>query len=229
MRTITIGDLHGMNDWKRIDPEKYDVIVFLGDYVDSFFVDDDEMLNNLDEIIAFRKTNPNKVKLLLGNHEISYLYQNYRAAGYRKFIADEIIARLEQNKEMFQVAFQYKNYLWTHAGIHYGFYSHYIQPRQIETDPNLAFTLERLYHETFKPLFEIGTERGGRRNATGGPFWLDANRLVSNPLRGYHQIVGHTPVDSIQQYFPFESDSTTSVTLCDTIEYGNRKFHKMDF
>lgn len=35
MKTLTIGDLHGLPHWKRIDSEQYDVIIFLGDYVDS--------------------------------------------------------------------------------------------------------------------------------------------------------------------------------------------------
>jgi predicted MPP superfamily phosphohydrolase len=227
MRTISIGDVHGYDDWKRIRPDNYDIIVFLGDYVDSFFVEDKEMLNNLDEIITFKKNNPEKVKLLLGNHEISYLFAKYRATGYRKLISEDIRTRFEQNAELFQVAFQYQNFLWAHAGIQSEFYSLHIKPQVKEKDECLAFTLQRLYQEKYSPIFEIGAERGGVTNAIGGPFWLDANRIIENPLRGYHQIVGHTPVEFIQRISPFENDTDTSVTLCDCIEYGNRKFYKL--
>lgn len=227
MRTITIGDLHGYNDWKRIRPDTYDLIVFLGDYLDSYFVEDEEMLKNLDELVVFKKTHPEKVKLLLGNHEISYLFPEYRATGYRYDIEEEIISRLKENDELFQVAFQYQNYLWTHAGIHSEFYSRHIIPQVKETEENLASTLQRLFHEEYPPIFEISAERGGYRNAIGGLFWLHSARLVESPHQGYHQIVGHTPVETIQQISPFENDADTSVTLCDCIVYGDRKFYKV--
>jgi predicted MPP superfamily phosphohydrolase len=227
MRTISVGDLHGNDDWQRIRPDNYDIIIFLGDYLDSAFVEDTEMLNNLDEITAFRKAYPDKVKLLLGNHEISYLFPAYRATGFRHYIARQVQTRLKKNAHLFQVAFQYKNYLWTHAGIQSEYYLQKILPQVRETDENLASTLNRLYKEKYSPLFEVGPERGGGRNATGGPFWLHSTRLLENPLKGYHQIVGHTPVETIQHVNPFENDNDTSVTLCDCIVYGNRKFYKM--
>jgi hypothetical protein len=198
----------------------------LGDYLDSYFVKDEEMLKNLNELIAFKKAYPEKVKLLLGNHEISYLFPEYRSTGYRYDIEEEIIFRLKENAELFQVAFQYQNFLWTHAGIHYEFYSRHINQHVKETDENLASTLQWLFQEEYPPIFEISAERGGYRNAIGGPFWLHSTRLVESPLQGYHQIVGHTPVETIQRISSFENDADTSVTLCDCIVYGDRKFYK---
>jgi len=73
MKILTIGDLQGLPDWKKANPEDFDLIIFLGDYLDSPIVKDKDMITNLKEIISLKKKNPEKVKLLLGNHEISYL------------------------------------------------------------------------------------------------------------------------------------------------------------
>jgi hypothetical protein len=229
MKTITVGDIHGMDSWKGIDPDKFDLIVFIGDYVDSFTISDGPMMINFHEIIGFRKANPNKVILLLGNHEMSYLDRKYRASGFRQAISDEVMLLLQGNAQLFQIAYQYKNYLWTHAGINQKFYDLKIHPHVSDADENLAATLERLYHDRYYPIFEPGPERGGSSKNIGGPLWLHKSRLISRPLKGYHQIVGHTPVSGIQQYFPYSSDPDTSVTLCDCVEYGDGGFYTLDF
>ena len=70
MKTISIGDIHGRDIWKNVNPSKYDKIIFVGDYVDSFTISNTTILNNLLDIIEFKKSFKNKVILLLGNHDI---------------------------------------------------------------------------------------------------------------------------------------------------------------
>ena len=105
MKTVTWGDLHGHDNWKITNPADYDLIIFLGDYVDSHVLDDKTIITNFNEIIRFKKKYPHKVKLLIGNHETSYLLPAYRASGYRPSIADEIIKSLTENAGLFQVAY----------------------------------------------------------------------------------------------------------------------------
>ena len=86
-----------------------------------------------------------------------------------------------------------------------------------------------LYREEYRALFEVGFERGGwDQKMTGGPFWIDKSRLLENPLRGYHQIVGHTPVETVEHYNPYEDDEDTSVTFCDCIERGDGSFYTLE-
>ena len=228
MKTITIGDLHGRRTWKNIHPDDYDLIVFLGDYVDSLWVDSTTILDNFKEVIGFKKSHPQKVRLLIGNHETSYLFPASRASGYRPGMADEVCELLTTNAGLFQIACQYRNYLWTHAGIHQGFYDHKIKSRIVESDPDLAFTLERLYLESYPPIFEIGPQRMGSSKIIGGPLWLDKSLIITKPLKGYHQIIGHTRVETIRQYRPYHNDPDTSVTICDCVEYGDGSFYKLE-
>ncbi len=229
MKTLTIGDIHGLPDWKKVNPADFDVIIFLGDYVDSYTIEDKAVLDNLEEIISFKNAFQQKVKLLIGNHENSYLFRQYRTTGYRYDIAEKIREILNKNIDLFQVAWQNRNYLWTHAGIHSDFYNQKLASCVLETDKSLAATLERLFREEYRLLFEVGYERGGwDEKMTGGPFWIDKSRLLKDPLRGYHQIVGHTPVETVQHYDPYEEDESTSVTFCDCIEWGDGSFYRLE-
>ena len=229
MKTLTIGDIHGKPDWKKVKTADYDFVILLGDYVDSYTIENQAMLDNLAEIVTLKKRFPQKVKLLLGNHENSYLFRQYRTTGYRYDIAEEIRGILNGNIDLFQVAWQYRNYLWTHAGIHAEYYNQKIASRILETDGSIAETLERLYREEYRALFEVGYERGGwDQKMTGGPFWIDKSRLLENPLRGYHQIVGHTPVETVEHFDPYEDDENTSVTFCDCIEWGDGSFYTLE-
>jgi len=89
--------------------------------------------------------------------------------------------------------------------------------------------MEKGLPEKYEPLFEIGYERGGMRNEIGGPFWIDRHALLKNTLKGYHQIVGHTPVKTIKVFRPNPTtDPNTSVTFCDCIEHGDGSFYEIE-
>ena len=61
-----IPDIHGRVFWKKAvdSASKDDTIVFLGDNLDMYWVDS----------IDFQKSNPERVVLLLGNHDCEYMY-----------------------------------------------------------------------------------------------------------------------------------------------------------
>jgi hypothetical protein len=228
MKTITIGDVHGRDRWKSVDPERYDKIIFLGDYFDSFMVSDEAMLQNFTEIVAFKQEYFDKVVLLLGNHETSYLSIKYRSTGYRPNIAGVIEKLLWGYHELFKIAWQYKKYLWTHAGVHQQYFSTRIVPEQLASDQTVADTLQRLYEAEYPPIFEVGEERGGQRGNIGGPLWIHKERLMEDPLQGFHQIVGHTPVRTIVQHQPRLEDADTTITFCDCIERGDEKLYECE-
>jgi len=79
MKILAIGDIHGRDFWKspvKRYLKKVDKVVFLGDYFDPY---EDEgvdytfkgTMDNFNEIVQLKRDNPDKVILLLGNHNFS--------------------------------------------------------------------------------------------------------------------------------------------------------------
>ena len=75
-----IPDVHGRKFWRRVVEEDADKIIFLGDYGDPYGSEEishKDALIELEEIIRFQEENPNKVVLLLGNHDAHYLSRSF--------------------------------------------------------------------------------------------------------------------------------------------------------
>ncbi len=225
MKTITVGDLHGNSDWKEINPDNYDKIIFIGDYVDSFDISDEEIKNNLLEVINFKKNNIDKVILLWGNHDLQYLYtyKHYGCSGYRPQMYQSLHVIFNDNKKLFQMAFEYNDTIWTHAGIHDGWFNYYFKYTKGDT---LADKLNNAFDANYKSLFNVGHYRGGY-NDEGGPFWADIKELKSKPFKKMHQIVGHTRVDKITKYYKYNK----KIVFVDVLENKStkEKFYEKEF
>src|ERR1700743_608482 len=117
MNHIVIGDIHGRNAWQKVNIKAYDKVVFIGDYADSPDQSDFAILENLKMIVALKKRHPEKVVLLLGNHDIHYLhFPSFQCSGFRSSMQRDLTALYRANADFFQVAYQKDNYLFTHAG-----------------------------------------------------------------------------------------------------------------
>jgi hypothetical protein len=135
MKTITIGDIHGRDCWKKIifggDSEfqnwcenptdlGYDKIIFIGDYVDSFNITGPNILLNLKDILKFKVAAPDKVVLLFGNHDWQYI-TNQRYTGFAFEMAFDYKTLFFENLHLFDLAYYQKvgdrDVIWTHAGI----------------------------------------------------------------------------------------------------------------
>src|ERR1700748_2969021 len=105
MKHVIIGDLHGRTIWERVNFSNYQKAVFLGDYVDSFTRSDGVILDNLKNIIALKKQYPEKIVLLLGNHDVQYLhYPQYHCPGFRPCLQPELTNIFRSNRGLFQMA-----------------------------------------------------------------------------------------------------------------------------
>jgi hypothetical protein len=196
--------------------------VFLGDYLDSFEMSDSTILDNLQRIIDLKKLFPDKVILLWGNHEMQYLFSPsyYGCTGFRMSMMGTLHQLLNANKDLFQYAFQYKNYIWTHAGIHVDWWKKQFKGKNkqnIADQLNISFNAnnpKKRQSSKIRSLFDIGLERKGIADV-GGPLWVDITALWENGLPGYHQIVGHTAVGKITTC---SSPKDGSVTFCDCLD-----------
>lgn len=223
MKILSVGDLHGNDVWKEIDPDLWDKIIFVGDYTDSFHLPDIDILNNLLDLIAFGKAYPDKVVTLLGNHDVdNYINTRAGASGYRSSMFSALHSIFKENKEHFKVAHQIDvgddHYLWTHAGVHTGWYYNSFLPSikgiQDLEELTLAELLNDQYEDENRSLFDIGRLRGGYHQV-GGPFWVDKRLSSQKPLQFYHQIVGHTRGTKVET---FDYDVYTSITFIDCLE-----------
>jgi len=202
---LVIGDIHGSKFWKNIVNQHLDedYIVFVGDYVDSHnAMSNTKMLKNLLDIIKFKEKYPDKVKLLLGNHDIHYYFLNssYRGSGFNFDMMFEFNTIFKNKKHLFQVAFMYNNTIVSHAGITNRLY------QSVESDYKDALDLgwgdgdehntiadkfNFLFNISSKYLFYIGDERGGL-DPFSGIFWAGMKELCEDYLVGYNQVIGHT-------------------------------------
>jgi predicted phosphodiesterase len=197
-KILFIGDIHGLTEWEEITKQAlinfYD-IVFLGDYVDSFYVKTVEQLHNLKNICAFAKNNKKKVTLLLGNHDYAYIYNIDSISGKQYAHAFEYKKIFDDNKDLFQMAWGYTNpttkkyTLATHAGITKNFYTFFLKP-EIKEGESIHDLLNRLEGRQ-EIVWKVGSMRGGR--GTPGPLWADYMELIDDPYPDINQVFGHTP------------------------------------
>lgn len=227
MRYTVIPDLHGKDrTWwgdavKNALSEENHKVVFLGDYLDDWTVPNVEMKENLIDIIQLKQDNQTRVILLIGNHELNYwlpghVNNPYSCSGYRPDMHWDFHHILSGNKDLFQLAYQDKNYLWTHAGITTGWWE-YDYPFANKNLDIVAESLNNSLDKMEPSIFQVGYTRGGFKDV-GGPLWADKSETYKKPLKGLHQIVGHSKVDTVKT---FTKDSDTSITYCDCLDKNN--------
>jgi len=249
------GSMHGYEEWrdKCDDPgldiskypiAKYDKVIFIGDYVDSFLIPHVIIKHNLVELIHLKTKFPEIVVFILGNHDISYKNGIY-CSGYKaEMLHDyqELFRTKINGESVFQAAFQHKDWLWTHAGVTLGFYTDIVSPLGsgkkggrfssfYKKCKNLAEILNFMYESGNEDIFRVGYSRGGWSKVPG-PFWADKSDLSHKPMFEINQIVGHTPCDFIKKvefahgrYEP----KAISLYFIDNLEYGMNQVLDMDF
>lgn len=239
MKIITIGDLHGLTTWQRAadlkllfdTPDKItpvcDKYIFLGDYVDSFDISNIDIFNNLTNIINLKKKYPNHIVLLIGNHDMQYLYSYDKCgcSGYRPMMYIDLHELFNANKSLFQVAFQIGDTIWTHAGItnwwHKNKYLTYFDDAEnkrfniLDKDNELSSNLNNLlFYDVIDVLMTVGYSRGGWSH-TGGVLWADKKELMAHSLNGYNQIIGHTQLKEITTVNTKDNENT--LVFCDCL------------
>jgi hypothetical protein len=254
-KIITIGDVHGLSFWKEfifgtnyekwratidhgaaedLSLIKFDKIIFIGDYFDSFTVGNAEMKQNIMDIIHLKRALGDKVVLLLGNHDLHYIDRDYRCSGFRPEMWYDFNDIMREHKDLFEAAYQYRDILWSHAGLTSGSWDHYskhLEKERIEYS-DYADALNTLYKMNFGPLFAAGYGRGGGHK-NPGIFWADRRELINDPAP-ISQIVGHTPVGDIETHVVGthkveHNQVVTHLAFIDCCERGSRIPYVIEF
>jgi hypothetical protein len=116
------------------------------------------------------------------------------------------------NQQLFQIAYQEKNYLFTHAGVTKMWYNRYLK-----SDIPIVKQLNEMWGTTNIFLFAVGVERGGS-SKYGGPLWVGIDEL-KNPysiMEDIDQIVGHNKVKKVTKYE--NKTGTGSFTIIDCLD-----------
>lgn len=216
MDKIVLGDIHGLRIWKKIVDKHSDCsFVFLGDYLDPYEEPDlKALLDNLKEIIEFKKADPKKVVLLLGNHDLHYMTYKIETSSRYLFEAEEEIKSLFlSNEKLFQYAYQEENVIFTHAGISDIWF---MKDFKGDINSNIADQLNKPASDAQEQaLFACSIWRGGGEKRSG-IFWADINELAF-PLKNRMQIVGHNRVKKIVEV----KENAGRIFFCDSLFNGN--------
>lgn len=199
MKIIAIGDIHGRDNWRKIVEleQDSDVIIFLGDYVDSFDVDPLKQLHNLRDIIEFAvKSTHLEVVLLIGNHDYHYMdnliyYERY--SGFQPRMAPSFAYEYREYSSLFRLAYKDEwNNIYTHAGIT----KTWLDKVQIgSTDPKAVVDSINSLFKNKPNLFAFNQldSSGYGNSVLQSPIWVRPESLYKDAFPNF-QIVGHTEV-----------------------------------
>lgn len=199
MKIIIISDLHGLQIWKDILNQEgsWNKVIFLGDYLDSFNIPGMKQLENLMDIIEFKKANHDKVELLWGNHEHHYqkFSQHEIYSGYQVGMVSQFQFVLDDYKHLFKIAHQEGEYLFSHAGISDEWTTSSISGYWNEDDV-VRRVNELYYYQPYHFNILPGNSHSGQETYQG-PLWIRPRSLMlanktSALKKKYIQIVGHT-------------------------------------
>ena len=120
-KILIVPDVHGTHEWEvaKDKVSQVDYVVFMGDYFDSWENKWDDQGNNFNDICKFKRDNSDKVILLLGNHDWSYMsgtLEGENCSGHQYDKVDIIRSLLYGNRDIIDLAFECDGWTFSHAG-----------------------------------------------------------------------------------------------------------------
>ena len=244
MKYIFIGDIHGRTNWKQIVEKEKDAdkFIFFGDYFDPYdwTLTLDDLVNNFNDIVKFKLDNPDKIILLIGNHDLAAFDTNANKCRYidgtYEQVATIFFYGIKEN--IFQLCyFINNNIVCSHAG----FSKTWLDDAGLSFD---EFSLNKDFKEQVENKTVISTYDfiynkgdfwvdGSGDNIWQSPLWIRPNSLMRNKPNDIIQCIGHTRVNkNINQIYKLDK---TKVLLCDCLEHneyysyenGEFKFNKI--
>jgi hypothetical protein len=192
---LAIGDIHGRTYWKKHLDDDFTEFYFTGDYFDSFNIPFKRQFGNFRELCEAARADP-RIKLCLGNHDYQYIsnISIQRYSGFQDKYYDYINEILERNMDLLNIVYVTPdNNLISHAGVSKTFMKKIKKQGAAGVEGiNEAFTRDR------DVLRFDGDDIYGD-DVTQSPIWIRPRSLESDPVSGYHQIVGHTPVEAVTE------------------------------
>lgn len=215
-KIIAIGDTHGRRTWEKVKNQEseFDKFIFIGDYFDTREgIRSQDQLDNFTKILIFKRDNPDKVVLLLGNHDFHYLtgvtdqYSQFDFSMYEK--ANRLLmGAIEKN--WLDIVHVEGDYMFSHAGVS----EEWVRNSRLD-ESNLVDSINsilgiaddgstRLSDSAITKLSfgynlpkDIWPSNTGD-NITQSPIWIRPMSLSKVSYGDYIHVVGHTQVEEIQ-------------------------------
>ena len=183
-----IGDVHGRREVIDAAKKLNGIVLFLGDFLDSFYRSPQDQVYCLQTAIAMAKTG--KWQFIIGNHECSYLYRDMRCSGWNIATETHIVVELGTSAiQKAGLSFLYDkntNTLFTHAGLTRNLHG---LLKQCFGALDLETALQEWFTDHDSPFYQVGRWRGGSY-PVGGPLWCDIREF--DPVPNLRQVFGHT-------------------------------------
>mgnify|MGYP004517340237 CR=1 FL=1 len=125
---LSVPDVHGSHEWavvKTLPKDSYDYIVFHGDYFDSWENEWPDQGENFKNICDFVREDTEHRKLLIGNHDWSYLSQSREGQNCSGHQSGSIYSEgkitvirelLLGARDILELAFECDGWVFSHAG-----------------------------------------------------------------------------------------------------------------
>lgn len=210
MKLLVIPDVHGRGFWKKpcSEIEKYDSVIFLGDYMDPYDFEGitvEDAIKNFKEILDFSRNHSEKVVMLVGNHDLPYYDINYRnlSSFHCRIAPYNLINEIVPLYKLydFKLTQSYDNILFSHAGVQKAWLEWALPDYKF--DGNVDVLSEKLNSiligGEYGKLLVVSYSRGGYGSfgscvwSDVGDQWYEQNEIgADDTLSGLKQVFGHT-------------------------------------
>lgn len=217
IKYLIIPDVHGRDFWrepvKEVLEDTNAHIIFLGDYTDGYPQEWDiefdylqHTVDNFKEILDLKKHNPDRISLLIGNHDCGYaigddICSSRRDRSHRRELED----LFQDNRELFQIAEECdiagRHFVFSHAGILKGWVRVVWGDEMDNPGFNVVDHLNNAWltsnYSVLDALGDYDRYRGYAGYKYGSPVWSDIRswvRVTPEETYGFN-IVGHTQLE----------------------------------
>lgn len=205
IQILIIPDVHGRSFWRDAVTAHPDAqVVFLGDYLDQYgyeHISDDQAICTFKEILALKRSRPDSVHVLLGNHDMAYVDQRI-SCGRHKWLDEFPIRCIYRDAEdILELACDLtaggRRFLFSHAGVSSGWLSLH---QDLFADMPVCGALFDMMYRTpelrdhlIEALADVSRARWGE-SRYGSMIWADVREMMDPGMQipGFVQVFGHS-------------------------------------
>lgn len=166
-----IPDVHGRSFWEEAclgRADEFDKIVFLGDYVAPYpweGISNERAIEVFRAVLDFKEKNPEKVVLLFGNHDWTYLNPDVCRSRIDRENWDLLNAMFRGNIKSFDLAWETeidgRRFFFSHAGVRKGWFDEWVKDKLFKWDGDglpPADYFNNLFHSAYDDCSKPGSE-----------------------------------------------------------------------